>query len=595
MKRFLAFFSVLLLLLGAFPARGEEITYTGTITGGSLHLRQEPSASGKVLGTYKSGTKVEVLDNDGAWCRVTVGKKTGYMMAQYLKIQANYPHLGWGKTPGDGTVLNLRAGAGDTFPVVYKAMSGAAFELIEEAGGWYRVRCGSRFGYIEKEKITPLSGEYALGFSLSGQENGVTAAEMRSAPREAGSAKTVTKGEGNFTYSLSYPEMGLAPADDKISAWVGDALRLFEEDHRQYHENEQGSFTVEYQALSVDSRYKSVLLFGEYRVGEMKAETLLGLNLDMEEARVLDNLDLLSQNKLRGMLCLAGAVSSVLTGPTDGYGVQPDESWLQWAVMGRDGLQLWLPCGAFLPAGLGTRRLELPYAQVAECMGLSSPTVNSFIRVVDPSKPMIALTFDDGPSEETDKILAVLMEYNARATFCVIGNKVEAYGDVIRRTLAGGNEIACHTWSHPKLTNLSADNIRRQIENTNNAVRNVTDGYEVKVLRPPYGSHNKTVRNICAEMGIYIAHWEVDSKDWSHRNANRTYNTIMKGAKNGVIVLCHDLYESTAAAAARFIPDLVAQGYQLVTVSELLSFYKGGAKPGTVYNRVNPENIDTGN
>ena len=226
-------------------------------------------------------------------------------------------------------------------------------------------------------------------------------------------------------------------------------------------------------------------------------------------------------------------------------------------------------------------------------MPLSSDTLDSFLRVIDPSQPMIALTFDDGPSEYTDRILNVLLEYDARATFCVIGNKVNLFPDVLRRTVAGGNEIACHTWSHPNLTNLSAAKVRYQIESTVNAVRDIT-GYEVKVLRPPYGKHNKTVRSICAEMDIVIAHWELDTRDWSSRNTNKVYNAIMKGTKNGYIILCHDLYATTAAAVEKAIPELIAKGYQLVTVSELLSFHKDGATPGKVYNRVDPENIVTG-
>ena len=90
---------------------------------------------------------------------------------------------------------------------------------------------------------------------------------------------------------------------------------------------------------------------------------------------------------------------------------------------------------------------------------------------------------------------------------------------------------------------------------------------------------------------MIIAHWEVDTRDWSHRSASKTYNNIIKGAKNGMIVLCHDIYSTTADAAEKAIPELVAKGYQLVTVSELLSFHKDGAKPGTVYSHLDPANI----
>ena len=163
----------------------------------------------------------------------------------------------------------------------------------------------------------------------------------------------------------------------------------------------------------------------------------------------------------------------------------------------------------------------------------------------------------------------------------------------MRRAIAQGNEIASHTWNHKKLTELSSKNVRSQLERTNQAVASVADGYQVKVLRCPYGSVGKTVRNVCADLDMIIASWELDTLDWSTRSTNKTYRAIMKGAKNGCIVLCHDLYGTTASAIEKAVPELVAKGYQLVTVSELLSFHKDGITPGTVYAYLDPDNIDT--
>ena len=594
MKRFIALLTVLTLLLGlAGLGRAEDdMTYTGVVKGGSLHLRREASSSGKIINTYPSGTEVEILENDGTWCKVKIGSKTGYMMTQYLTIRPNYPHLGWGRTPDDGTVLNLRAAADPSSAVKFKAMSGATLEVVEDAGSWYKVRAGSVFGYVPKETVTLVEGNFAIGsIAQSSPQDAVTPASLHSAVREVGSAVSLARPEGEFTYSIAYPSLGIPAADGKISAWVQNTLRLFEGDHQQNHAGAAASYTVEYQALRIDERYQSVLLMGRYAVGSLFADVLLALNIDAQAGTVLDNDQLLRANLTRGLFMLEGAVSELCSAQTDGYSCKPDASWTRCAVLGRSGVQVYLPAGLYLPLSLGTRSLTLRYSQSAECLGLDSPTINAFIRTIDPSKPMIALTFDDGPSEETDRILRVLMQYDARATFCVIGNRVEAYRDVLLRTVAAGNEIACHTWSHPNLTEISASSARSQIQRTNDLVREITGGYEIKVLRPPYGSNNKTVRSICADLGMIIAHWEVDTRDWSHRSASKTYNNIIKGAKNGMIVLCHDIYSTTADAAEKAIPELVAKGYQLVTVSELLSFHKDGAKPGTVYSHLDPANI----
>lgn len=593
MKRLIGAALLLALLAGfCFPALGEEITYTGTVTTSSLHLRKEPNASAKVINTYKKGKEVAVLENDGTWCKVQIGKSTGYMMTQYLDIKASYDHLGWAKTPDDGTVLNLRSGAGAGASVVYKALSGAAVELIQEQGAWVRVRLGDVFGWIERSRITPLEGDYALGFTPGDTSDAMTADRMFSAVREFGDAVVVSRSEGDFPYSLTYPATGVAAADEAISAWVNSTLAAFEADYREFHAGTAGAgYTVEYQSLSIDSRYKSVLLLGEYKVKDWRVQTLLALNLDAQTGTLLDNEALFSADPVRALFCLESAASALVSNPTDGYSGLPDASWLRWAVLGRDGVQVFLPAGLFAPAAMGTRRLTLKYNQVGECLGLSSSAIAAHMRVIDPSKPMIALTFDDGPSEETDRILAVLAEYDSRATFCVVGNKVDTYADVIKRAIAGGNEIASHTWNHTKLTTLSASSIRSQLERTNAAVAEAAGGYQVKVLRPPYGSFNKNVRSVCADLGMVIAEWEIDTLDWNTRNANKTYNAIMKGAKNGVIILCHDLYKTTASAVERAVPALVEKGIQLVTVSELLSFHKDGPQPGTVYARVDPENM----
>ena len=594
MKRLLAWLLAAMLLCPLLPAvsQAEEITYTATVNTSSLHLRKEPDSSAKVLATYNRGKEVTVLENDGEWCLVQVGgKTTGYMMTKYLEIKANYNHMGWGKTPDDGTVLNLRSGAGSGAAVVYKTMSGAAVELIEEQGAWYRVRLNDKLGWLEKRQVTVTEGDYPPGYTSQDHADEITAARMASATRAFGSTSSVSRREGDFTYSVTYPVTGVPAADERIAAWTRDTLRVFEADYNEFHAGTPGAgYTVEYQALSVDSRYKSVLLFGEYKVKDWTCQTLLALNLDTASGTVLNNEDLLPNNTLRSSFFLESEAKKLLGKPADGYSAQPDTSWLKYAVMGYDGLQLYLPAGLYLPLPMGTRKITLRYNYVAECMNVESETVRSSMRVIDPSQPIIALTFDDGPSDQTDRILALLAEYDQRATFCVIGNKVESYAGVVRRTIALGNEVASHTWNHRRLTELSSSGIRSQLERTNEAIANVADGYQVKVLRPPYGSFNKTLRNVCADMGIVIAEWEIDTLDWNTRNANKTYNKIMKEARDGVIILCHDLYQTTADAMERVIPDLVSEGYQLVTVSELLSFHKNGAQPGVVYARVDPEN-----
>lgn len=587
MAFFLAAALLTALIPSALAAVGTQISYTGTVNTASLHLRKTPSATGKVLNTYKQGTQVQILENDGTWCKVQVGKRTGYMMAAYLDIKANYPHIGWGKTSNDGTVLNVRTDADASSTILYKAMSGGMFELIAEKGDWYEVRVGEIFGYLPKTAVTKADGDFALGFSSEADRESVTVNQLHSAIREVGSPMTMRHEEGDFTYVITYPDLGIEPADAAIYRWVQDIHALFEEDWKQHHTGTPATLTVEYQALKINARYQSVVLMGEYKVGSLSTETVLTLNIDAEAGTLIPSTQLFSANASWVNFCLESGISALMSTPTDGYNGKPSPDY---AVLGRNGIEVYLPAGLYLPASLGTRKVDITYYQLADCLGLDEHFLAQYKRVIDPSKPMIALTFDDGPSEQTDRITKVLAQYNARATFCVIGNKVDSFADVLKRTVAYGNEIASHTWAHPKLTTLGVKSIKSQLSRTSEAVKAIS-GYEIKALRPPYGAVNKNVRSVCKDQGLFIITWNIDTLDWDTRNTNKTYRAIIKGAKNGNIILMHDLYATTASAVEKAVPELVEKGFQLVTVSELLSYYKDGVKAGTVYSNVDEKHM----
>jgi len=211
------------------------------------------------------------------------------------------------------------------------------------------------------------------------------------------------------------------------------------------------------------------------------------------------------------------------------------------------------------------------------------PSTFPSIRIIDPSKPMLALTFDDGPSKYTDQILNTLEKHNAVATFCVLGNRIEGMRDTVLRAHKMGCEIVGHSWDHTNFTKASEGEIRRQITDTANKIETVV-GMPQKIYRPPYGAISDKVKSVSKDLGYTLLLWSVDPQDWRYRNADSVYNHIMRNAKNGSVILCHDLYGSTAAAMERVIPELMNRGYQLVTVSELVACTGGNLEPGKTYN-----------
>ena len=201
---------------------------------------------------------------------------------------------------------------------------------------------------------------------------------------------------------------------------------------------------------------------------------------------------------------------------------------------------------------------------------------------IDPNAPMIALTFDDGPTATTVSILDTLEAYNARATFFIVGRNIAAHQDTIRRAVGLGCELGSHTWFHKKLTSMSASELVEDAERVSDALFDVA-GVRPVFVRPPDGSYSAATNSSVGSMGMATAYWSIDPKDWSHRNAETTRTRVLDAVKDGSIILLHDLVVSTGTAVQTLVPALIKRGYQLVTVSELLTYSEIGIEPGVLY------------
>ncbi len=199
---------------------------------------------------------------------------------------------------------------------------------------------------------------------------------------------------------------------------------------------------------------------------------------------------------------------------------------------------------------------------------------------------LVCFTFDDGPyAPVTNKILDVLEKYNGRATFFVVGDRAATYSDEIERASKMGCEIGTHTYSHVNLNTLSVSEMQEEIRKSCDAISKYS-GKKVKVLRPPEGAANETVK---ANVNMPMVLWSVDSRDWDYRNADKDYQTVMDNVFDGSIVLMHDLYPATADAVARIIPELAKQGYKFVTFSELMKIRGVDVEPGEKYFSATPQ------
>lgn len=181
-------------------------------------------------------------------------------------------------------------------------------------------------------------------------------------------------------------------------------------------------------------------------------------------------------------------------------------------------------------------------------------------------RPMLALTFDDGPGEYTQELLDCLEENNAHATFFMLGQNVSVYPDAPKRMLEIGCEIGSHSWDHTQLTTIDLDAVAKQFSDTDNALIEAC-GQAASVARAPYGDGNTDIYNTVAKPFFM---WSLDTEDWRLMDADADYNAVMNGdLTDGSIILMHDIHQPSVQAAIRFIPELVARGYKLVTVSEM--------------------------
>lgn len=184
------------------------------------------------------------------------------------------------------------------------------------------------------------------------------------------------------------------------------------------------------------------------------------------------------------------------------------------------------------------------------------------------NKKVVALTFDDGPDgNTTPQALDILAKYKIKATFFVQGKNIAGNEAILKRMQAEGHEVGNHSWNHPVLTKLSLEDAKKQITDTEDAIKNVL-GKSSKLMRPPYGAISDDIRN---SLDLSFILWDVDSLDWKSKNEAAIFTEIQHQTSDGSIILLHDIHQPSVNSLPKVIEYLQEQGYSFVTVSELLN------------------------
>lgn len=425
-----------------------------------------------------------------------------------------------------------------------------------------------------------------------------TGSQLNTPTREYGESTAFMQMGEDLVIRILYPETNLPAMDDAITHWVNETVAEYQAECLGYQTNgDCGELTAEYESYLTDNRWISIQITGIFDkpylahpidiIGSFHGDLSTGQSIRLEDLLVPSGYSILET-----MVATAAGVEATLI----------DEHFLDHWVLTSEGLEITLPRGTYLPMSEGTKVLFYPYAELEGILSFSGESVTVQVpspvptftppkvstapqtQLIDPTKPMVALTFDDGPGKHTSRLLDIFASYGGKGTFFVIGNILENRADVINRMVSEGHEIGGHSWDHRQLTKLNDSDLNNQLTGTRTKIYELT-GTDTALLRPPYGSYNSQVQNMCKDMGIVMVNWSLDTLDWKYKDADRLYHTILDEVQDGDIILCHDLHGSTVDAMEKVIPELIARGYQLVTVSELLDQRGDVIEAGEVYYR----------
>lgn len=423
--------------------------------------------------------------------------------------------------------------------------------------------------------------------------------ELETPVREYGEAYGFNQLDGDLMVHILYPVGEIEAVNTAIEDWIDAQVEYYETDARDYvRDNLKAELTVEYESRIIDEKLVSVRMKGWYEAPFMAhpVDIVKTFHGNLENGSLVELNELLEDGgleTLRNMVAEEAGVEEELV----------DDGLLSHWMITSEGLEIILARGDYLAMSEGTKVLTYTYEELSVILNLSKisadgvideagdaddaedvtpPDLTLPLDLIDPVKPMLALTFDDGPSAHTERLLDAFEEYGGKGTFFVVGNLINDRKETLVRMAEDGHEIAGHSWNHRQLTTLGEEDLQKQLVNTRAKIYKVA-GVDANLMRPPYGSFNDDVKAMCKDHGIALINWSVDTLDWKYRDADTVYQSVMNQAKDGAIILCHDLHGSTVDAMERAIPALIEEGYQLVTVSQLLTSQGGEVEAGNVY------------
>lgn len=445
--------------------------------------------------------------------------------------------------------------------------------------------------------------------------------------RDIGEKQEKTECTSHYVYDIQYPQLNQEEIDQDIATMVDDIVNHFIENHKQNKPknlDERPVLSIDYESYQATDQLASILFTTTVSVkGEEIAKQYTGVSYQISTKQKVGLTDIF-QNQFVDPLSTKLERYFTRKNQYQNYlkdiSLKPQlQNWLTESpqfVLTKENCKFIFNYNTIFPNEIGICTAVIPWNELQDIMkpGLTTPTQpdqkeenpSSGTSPEQPQppteapkpddtppsqppsnqptkngKPLLALTFDDGPkASSTERILTLLEQNNAKATFFVVGPQAKQYPDTLRRAVNMGCEIGNHTMDHLTLTKQTPEVMISQVDQTNQIVKEIA-GVSPRLVRPPGGAVNDTVKSTLSQPLVL---WSVDTRDWKTRNAQATIDHIRKNAAPGQIILMHDIYSTTADACDTIIPELAKQ-YQLVTVSELFEAYGISMTGGKTYSQ----------
>lgn len=398
-----------------------------------------------------------------------------------------------------------------------------------------------------------------------------------------GQAKGGVESEATFDYgkpasvAVNKPVLGDEYLDEQITSFIDTERANYEGEYGLKDTNEKYAQIFGFSSDSTDKNTSSVVV-----KCQIQSENKSGkMDLVKEKVKTF-NFNTKNKADLVSFITMKpgyqSKLSKILTSKVEKeYGDDLNKDYKKYLdeknhfqnyALTDKGVKFYFNSGTILPNDKGAVEIAL---EGDEAKDVVRDKINE--RNLDPNKPMVAITYDDGPAADlTDRVINAYKKAGGVCTFFELGQNityVDGAKDIMKRAEKAGCELGSHSWDHPSLVTLTDEKVKEQNDKTDEAFMKAV-GHVPMLYRPPYGAGNEKTTKIFNKSGIL---WTVDTQDWKFRNVNHVVNSI-KSEDNldGKVVLLHDIHPTSVEATEEFVPWLKEHGYQMVTVSELLAY-----------------------